>query len=104
MRILVIEDDHETSDYIKTGLEEQGHVVDDARDGRDALYLASGDYDVIIADRMLPGLDGLSVVKAIRAAGIRTPVLFLSTLSLIEDRVTGLDAGGDDYLVKPFAF
>jgi two-component system OmpR family response regulator len=105
MKLLVIEDDLETSTYLANGLEEHGHVVDRAGNGHDGLFLAvTGQYDVMIVDRMLPGLDGVGVVKAARAAGNKTPALFLSTLGGIDDRVTGLDAGGDDYLVKPFAF
>jgi two-component system OmpR family response regulator len=104
MKVLVIEDDAETSSYLSHGLQEAGYTVDSALNGRDGLFLATGGhYDVVIVDRMLPGLDGLSVVKAMRSAAIKSPVLFLSTLSDIDDRVTGLDAGGDDYLVKPFA-
>ena len=105
MKILVIEDDAETASYLANGLQESGHVVDHAANGRDGLFLAtSGQYDVAIVDRMLPQLDGLSLVKAMRSAGVRTPVLFLSTMGGIDDRVTGLNAGGDDYLIKPFAF
>lgn len=105
MRVLVIEDDVETGSYVKRGLQEQGHVVDLATNGRDGLFLASGEaYDVLIVDRMLPGLDGLSVVKTARATGLKTPVLFLTTMAGVGDRVEGLEAGGDDYLVKPFAF
>lgn len=105
MKILVIEDDKTTSAYIRNGMAEFGHVVDVAENGRDGLFLAAGEpYDVMIIDRMLPGLDGLGIVKTIRAAGVRTPVLFLTALSGIDDRVDGLQAGGDDYLVKPFAF
>jgi two-component system OmpR family response regulator len=105
MKLLVVEDDAETSAYLIKGLEEQGHVVDQAGDGRDGLFmLLNNAYDVAIVDRMLPGLDGLSAVRSARAAGIKTPVLFLSTMSGIEDRVVGLESGGDDYLVKPFAF
>jgi two-component system, OmpR family, response regulator len=105
MKVLVIEDDVETGAYVKTGLEESGHVVDLAPDGRDGLFLAAGEaYDVLIVDRMLPGLDGLAIVKTVRAAGIQTPALFLTTMAGIGDRVEGLEAGGDDYLVKPFAF
>lgn len=105
MKILVIEDDNTTSAYIRNGMAEFGHVVDIAENGRDGLFLAAGEpYDVMIVDRMLPGLDGLGIVKTIRAAGVRTPVLFLTALSGIDDRVDGLQAGGDDYLVKPFAF
>lgn len=108
MKILVAEDDAETADYVARGLREQGHVVDLAGDGRDAFMMASGDpqdnYDVLVIDRMLPGMDGLAMVRALRAAGTRTPVLFLTALGAIDDRVAGLNAGGDDYLVKPFAF
>jgi two-component system OmpR family response regulator len=105
MKILVIEDDAETASYIANGMKEHGHVVDVAATGRDGLFLASAEsYDLMIVDRMLPELDGLSIVKTIRGAGLRTPVLFLTALGGVDDRVTGLDAGGDDYLVKPFAF
>src|SRR5258708_37537810 len=105
MKVLLIEDDARTSAYIKRGLAEHGHVIDIAANGRDGLFLAAGEaYDMIIVDRMLPGLDGLGVVKTIRSAGVTTPVLFLTTMGGIGDRVEGLEAGGDDYLVKPFAF
>ncbi|MBL8659104.1 MAG: winged helix-turn-helix domain-containing protein [Rhodospirillales bacterium] len=105
MKILLIEDDPQTAAYVATGLEEGNHVIDHAATGRDGLFLAAGEaYDLMIVDRMLPGLDGLAIVKTIRAAGIKTPVLFLTTLGGIDDRVEGLEAGGDDYLVKPFAF
>lgn len=105
MKILVIEDDNETGSYVRNGLIEHGHVVDLATDGRDGLFLATGeDYDAVVADRRLPGMDGLAIVKAMRAAGIKTPVLFLTTMTGVGDRVEGLEAGGDDYLVKPFAF
>lgn len=105
MKILLIEDDQTTADYVAKGLRQHGHVIDPARTGRDGLLLAAGEaYDVMIVDRMLPGLDGLSIVKTIRGAGVKTPVLFLTTLGGIDDRVAGLEAGGDDYLVKPFAF
>jgi two-component system OmpR family response regulator len=104
MKILLIEDDADTAAYVADGLREQAHVVDSVADGRDALSLAADErYELLIVDRMLPGLDGLAIVKTIRAGGVRTPVLFLSTLGGLDDRVTGLDAGGDDYLVKPFA-
>src|ERR1700752_1584434 len=104
MNILLIEDDADTAAYIVGGLKQLGHVFDHVADGeRGMLSAAKEGYDVVIVDRMLPGLDGLSIVKAARAAGVRTPVLFLSTLGGLDDRVTGLDAGGDDYLVKPFA-
>jgi two-component system OmpR family response regulator len=105
MRVLLIEDDARTSAYVKRGLEEHGHVIDIAANGRDGLFLAAGEtYDVIIVDRMLPGLDGLGIVKTLRGAGVITPALFLTTMGGIDDRVEGLEAGGDDYLVKPFAF
>jgi two-component system, OmpR family, response regulator len=104
MKVLLIEDDAKTAAYVKRGLGEHGHVVDAAANGRDGLFLAAGEaYDVMIVDRMLPGLDGLGIVKTVRAAGVTTPVLFLTTMGGIEDRVEGL-AVGDDYLVKPFAF
>ena len=105
MRILVVEDDDETATYVANGLTEKGHVVDRAGDGRDGLFLASSEpYDLMIVDRMLPALDGLSLVKRIRSAGVEVPVLFLTALGGVDDRVTGLEAGGDDYLPKPFAF
>jgi two-component system, OmpR family, response regulator len=105
MKILLIEDDPETADYLLAGLQEHGHVVDRAADGREGLFMATTEaYDALIVDRMLPGLDGLSLVKVVRGANITTPVLFLTTLAGIDDRVIGLNAGGDDYLVKPFAF
>lgn len=105
MRILLLEDDANTAAYVSKGLEEEGHTVDHLADGRDAVSQALGeDYDVVILDRMLPGLDGLAIIKAIRSAGRRVPVLFLTALGGVDDRVEGLDAGGDDYLVKPFAF
>jgi len=105
MRILVIEDDRPTADYIAKGLTEAGHVVDVARNGKDGLFLALGEsYDVIVTDRMLPGPDGLSILRALRTAGNRTPVLVLTALGEVGARVEGLDAGADDYLAKPFAF
>ncbi len=105
MHILVIEDDAGTADYLVKGLTESGYVVDRAADGREGLYMALGqDYDAMIVDRMLPGLDGLSIVQAVRAQGARTPVLILSALGEVDDRVKGLRAGGDDYLTKPYAF
>jgi two-component system OmpR family response regulator len=105
MKVLVIEDDANTRAHIQKALKEQGHIVDVASDGREGLFLAdSASYDVMIVDRMLPSLDGLSLVKTIRANGVKTPVLFLTTMSGVGDRVEGLEAGGDDYLVKPFAF
>jgi two-component system OmpR family response regulator len=105
MRVLVIEDDAETASYIAKGLNESGFSVDIATDGKDGLLLAIGeDYDVAVVDRMLPGLDGLSVVETLRRTGKHTPVLFLSAMGNVEDRVSGLRGGADDYLVKPFAF
>ncbi|HUI17420.1 MAG TPA: response regulator transcription factor [Alphaproteobacteria bacterium] len=105
MHILVIEDDADTADYLVKGLTESGYVVDRAAEGRDGLFLALGqDYDAMIVDRMLPGLDGLSIVQALRAQEKRTPVLILSALAQVDDRVKGLRAGGDDYLTKPYAF
>lgn len=105
MRILVVEDDGRTADYVRQGLMEAGHVVDVLHDGYDALsHGTRGAFDVIILDRLLPGLDGLSVVKALRASGTTTPVLFLTAVNGVDDRVEGLESGGDDYLVKPFAF
>jgi two-component system OmpR family response regulator len=105
MKILFIEDDQATASHVAKSLRQHGHVVDHAPNGRDGLFLAVGaSYDVMIVDRMLPGLDGLGIVKTIRHAGVKTPVLFLTTLGGIDDRVDGLEAGGDDYLVKPFAF
>ncbi len=105
MRILVVEDDLETASYIKKGLEEAGHVVDHADDGKQGLLLATTEeYDVLIIDRMLPYVDGLTVVQTMRASDINSPVLILSALGEVDDRVQGLKSGGDDYLVKPFAF
>jgi len=104
-RILVVEDDTDTADYICKGLREQGFTVEHAADGRDGLYLAtSSAFDAVVMDRMLPGMDGLSVVKALRAGGVETPILILSALGQLDERVTGLRAGGDDYLTKPFGF
>ena len=105
MKILLIEDDAETAAYVANGLKEHGHTVDLAATGRDGLFLAAGEpYDMMVIDRMVPELDGLSIVKTIRAADIKTPVLFLTALGGVDERVAGLEAGGDDYLVKPFAF
>jgi two-component system OmpR family response regulator len=105
MRILVIEDDRQAAAFMAKGLRESGHVVDVTGDGRDGLVMAqSNDYDVLVVDRMLPGLDGVAVVRTLRTTGNRTPVLFLSALGEVDDRVQGLRAGGDDYLVKPYAF
>ena len=105
MKILLVEDDKHTADYIAKGLGEHGHVVDRADNGRDGLYLATGEpYDVMILDRHLPAMDGLSLLKAARGSGVRTPALFLTTMGGVDDRVAGLEGGADDYLVKPFAF
>ena len=105
MRILMIEDDATAADYGAKGLTESGHVCDVLADGSDGLFQSTREsYDVIVVDRMLPGLDGLSMVRALRAAGVKTPVLFLTAIGGIDDRVEGLEAGGDDYLTKPFAF
>lgn len=105
MRVLVIEDDADTAAYIRKGLKEEGHVADHAQDGKEGLFMAlEQSYDVTIVDRMLPGLDGLSIIQTLRTSGNNTPVLILSALGEVDDRVQGLRAGGDDYLVKPFAF
>ncbi len=105
MRILIIEDDTDTASYIAKGLKEHGHTVDQCNDGKDGLFMAlENDYDIIILDRMLPALDGLSILKTLRSSGRQTPVIILSALGEVDDRVQGLKAGGDDYLVKPFAF
>ncbi|MEO1018325.1 MAG: response regulator transcription factor [Pseudomonadota bacterium] len=105
MRILIVEDDKDAASYMAKGLKESGHNVDCAHDGKDGLFMAaSEDYDALVVDRMLPGMDGLNIVKTLRATGNKTPVLFLSALGEVDDRVRGLRAGGDDYLVKPYAF
>ncbi|WP_144185252.1 winged helix-turn-helix domain-containing protein [Elioraea rosea] len=105
MRILLVEDDSETAAYVRRGLIEAGHTVDHAADGQEGLFLASGGgHDVLVVDRMLPKLDGLSLVRALRAAGVTAPAIFLTARAGVGDRVEGLDAGGDDYLAKPFAF
>ncbi|MDH7639537.1 winged helix-turn-helix domain-containing protein [Sphingomonas oryzagri] len=104
-KILLIEDDRQTATYIVKGLGEEGMTVDHADNGRDGLFHATdGGYDAIILDRMLPGMDGMAVLGALRAGGIHTPVLMLSALGAVDDRVAGLTAGSDDYLTKPFAF
>jgi len=104
-RILVVEDDADTADYILKGLREAGFTAEHVADGRDGLYMASSaDFDAIVMDRMVPGMDGLSVTKAVRAAGVQTPILILSALAHLDERVTGLKAGADDYLTKPFGF
>jgi two-component system, OmpR family, response regulator len=105
LKILLIEDDRENADYVANGLREEGHLVAQAASGADGFVCAVGNnFDLLIVDRMIPGLDGLTLVKSLRAADHHTPVLFLTALGDIEDRVSGLNAGGDDYLVKPFAF
>ena len=105
MKILVIEDDETTGSYISDGLRQENHAVDLIGTGPEGLIQASaGQYDVIVIDRMLPGLDGLSVVKTLRGAGMKPPVLMLTALGGVNDRIEGLNAGADDYLVKPFAF
>jgi two-component system OmpR family response regulator len=105
MKILLVEDDEKTGSYLIKGLSSAGHVVDWVRDGRDGLSAGlDASHDVMVVDRMVPALDGLTIVKSLRAASVRTPVLFLTSMSGVDDRVEGLEAGGDDYLVKPFAF
>lgn len=105
MKILVIEDDKQAAAYMVKGLKESGHVVDHAADGTQGLFLAGSEfYDVMVVDRMLPGRDGLSLIEVLRAAGNQTPILILSALGSVDDRVRGLRAGGDDYLTKPYAF
>jgi two-component system OmpR family response regulator len=105
MKLLLVEDDKDTAAYLKRALAEAGHTADVAHAGRDGLMLAVAEpYDVIVLDRMLPEIDGLAILRTIRASGVDTPVLLLTALGGIDDRVEGLEAGGDDYLVKPFAF
>jgi two-component system copper resistance phosphate regulon response regulator CusR len=105
MKILIVEDEQKTGEYLRQGLAEAGFVVDLVRDGLDGLHLArTEDYDLVVLDVMLPGLDGWGVLKAVRAAGKSMPVLFLTARDQVEDRVKGLELGADDYLVKPFAF
>ena len=105
MRILVIEDDKDVASFIRNGLAQAGCNVDHAANGRDGLFLATTEsYDALVVDRMLPGIDGLTVIRTLRASANTTPVLILSALGEVDDRVKGLKAGGDDYLVKPFAF
>ncbi|RYY40301.1 MAG: response regulator transcription factor [Sphingomonadales bacterium] len=104
-KILIVEDDAASAAYVAKGLGEAGFAVESCGNGRDGLFLASeGIFDLIVIDRMLPGLDGLSVLGALRAASIRTPALILSALGTVDDRVNGLRAGADDYLTKPFSF
>jgi two-component system OmpR family response regulator len=105
MRILVLEDDSQLGPWVTSGLKEEGHVVDLFEDGKEALIAAMGqDYDLLILDRMVPGLDGLTVLKSLRASKNKTPALFLTALGEVDARVEGFEAGGDDYLTKPFAF
>lgn len=104
-KILLVEDDRETAAYLTRGLAEEGHIVEHVTDGQEGLFRASGgSYDLVILDRMLPVLDGLAVLRALRAANLDTPVLILSALASVGDRIEGLDCGSDDYLVKPFSF
>ncbi|MEP2979105.1 MAG: response regulator transcription factor [Lentilitoribacter sp.] len=105
MRILVLEDDSQLGPWVTSGLKEEGHVVDLFADGKEALLAAMGqEYDLLILDRMVPGLDGLAVLKSLRASKNTTPALFLTALGEVDARVEGFEAGGDDYLTKPFAF
>ena len=105
MRALIVEDDQTIAEFVTRGLREAGFVVDHAADGTSGLELArTGAYDVAIVDLMLPGLDGISLIQSLRRSGVHTPVLILSARQSVNDRVTGLEIGGDDYLVKPFAF
>lgn len=105
MKILLVEDDREMADHIGHALRKHGHEVEESHDGPEGLACArSGGYAALIVDRMLPGLDGLSLVRQLRAEGSHTPVLFLTTMGGLDDRVAGLEGGGDDYLVKPFDF
>ncbi len=105
MKILIVEDEPKTGDYLRQGLVEAGYVVDLARDGLDGLHLAlNGEYELIVLDVMLPSLDGWGVLQTVRRSGREMPVLFLTARDQVEDRVRGLELGADDYLVKPFAF
>ena len=105
MKLLVVEDDREAAAFLIKGLRESGFTVDHAADGTQGLVMAtSGSYDAMVVDRMLPGVDGLAIVAALRAGENQTPVLILSALDAVDDRVRGLKAGGDDYLTKPYAF
>ncbi|MBU6476036.1 MAG: response regulator transcription factor [Alphaproteobacteria bacterium] len=105
MKLLLIEDDESHAQFILSGLKEAGHTVDHAKDGMDGLFLATEEkYDVMIVDRMVPKLDGLAIIQALRASANKTPVLILSSLAKVEERIKGLKSGGDDYLTKPFEF
>ena len=104
-RVLIVEDDNETREFLSKGFTEEGFAVESAADGREGLFHATdGGFDAVVLDRMLPGLDGLSLIKSIRAAGLKTPVIMLTAMSAVDERVKGLRAGADDYLVKPFSF
>ena len=106
MKVLLVEDNERVSSFVRKGLTEAGHTIDHADNGRDGMFLAAGEsYDAIVMDRMLPGdIDGLGIIAALRRTGSRTPILILSALSDVDERIRGLQTGGDDYLVKPFAF
>ncbi len=106
MKVLLVEDNERVSSFVRKGLTEAGHTIDHADNGRDGMFLAAGEsYDAIVMDRMLPGdIDGLGIIAALRKTGSRTPILILSALSDVDERIRGLQSGGDDYLVKPFAF
>ena len=105
MRVLLVEDEERIADFVSRGLTERGYAVDVASDGEEALQWAHvADFDVVILDVMLPGRDGIEVCRALRARGVRTPIVMLTARDAVEDRVRGLDSGADDYLVKPFAF
>jgi two-component system OmpR family response regulator len=105
MKLLVVEDDAAVAEHLLRSLKAAGHTVDHAAEGRAGLMLAGGEtYDVILLDRMLPGVDGMTILRTLRGGGVQTPILIVTSLDGIDDRVEGLEAGGDDYLVKPFAF
>jgi two-component system OmpR family response regulator len=106
MKLLIVEDNERVSQFLQKGLAEAGHTVDHAANGRDGIFLAAtGPYDAIVMDRMLPGgIDGIGIIETLRRTGNKTPILILSALGEVDDRIRGLKAGGDDYLVKPFAF
>jgi two-component system OmpR family response regulator len=105
MKILLIEDDVESAKYLAKGLREQGHVVDHSASGKDGMFMAAGEkYDAMIIDRMVPEVDGMTIVQTLRASGNDTPILFLTALDKVEEKVRGLKAGADDYLAKPYSF
>jgi len=106
MKVLLVEDNERVANFVKKGLVEAGHTIDHAANGRDGMFLAASEpYDVIIMDRLLPGgIDGLGIIAALRKSGTKVPILILSALSEVDERIRGLQSGGDDYLVKPFAF